>query len=261
MRDFFGSLIHINFLYITIPLATICAFFERIIGLEYYSIVALILLLAMELITGLYAAKINKKQIKSKKFGRFGLKLFVWFGLLFILKSFAFDTNFDSTLETTYKFFFLTLHRMILIYIVIEYLISVLENLTVITGKDNTPIITYLKTVMQSRLGFNKKDDQFLQGINYGRILATKDLGIEKINEIICNFINMECEKMQLLNVKNILTEESLLLLNETIKEIELHKPKSKSITLDYNYNGTLYGRKKTEVSIFDDYIYIRVII
>jgi hypothetical protein len=105
---------------------------SELVGLRELSIGAFGLLLLLELMTGLYAAIIQKKQITSSKFSRFGIKLFIWISLFFIVHQFSQESN-----GIIYEW----LHSGLLLYVGGEYLISILENLSLISGKSNAPLI------------------------------------------------------------------------------------------------------------------------
>jgi hypothetical protein len=91
----------------------------------------------MEFITGIYASKIKNVPIESKRFSRFGLKLMVWVSLIFIIN--ALKLEYKSKTDITglmANALFSWLHSALYIYINLEYLISILENLEVISGND-----------------------------------------------------------------------------------------------------------------------------
>jgi hypothetical protein len=130
----------------TLPIAGISSFIQNYFGLQTITILAFLLLVTLELVTGITAAKISGKKIESKKFGRFGLKIFVWVTLLFILNSLRLEyKGHEDTLGDIAYFLFSWIHGTLFIYINLEYLISVLENWGVISGKDNKSLIEAIK--------------------------------------------------------------------------------------------------------------------
>lgn len=141
--DFGSSIIHSNLLIITIPLAGFSALLEASLGLRHLTILAFVVLVTLELITGLVASKIRGEKIVSRKFSRFGLKVFVWLTLLYVVNAIKIEySDQGGNFSNLASGFFTWLHGTLFIYIVIEYLISVLENLSVITGKNNDTLIT-----------------------------------------------------------------------------------------------------------------------
>lgn len=146
--DFYNSTIHHNFTILTIPVTIITTVVERIMGLQYLTLLSFGVLILMEFITGLYASKIKNIPIQSKKFGRFGLKLLVWISLIFIVNSLKMEYKGKTDISGLMAFaLFSWLHSALYVYVNLEYLISVLENLEVISGSDSAT----------SKLGLIKK--------------------------------------------------------------------------------------------------------
>ena len=161
MTDFSGSLLHTKAMLLTIPVAGASAIAEHYFGLQTLTILAFVVLVTLELITGLTAAKVSGQKIESKKFGRFGLKVFVWVSLLFVINSLRLEyRGHEDTLGGLAFGLFNWLHGTLFIYINIEYLISILENIGVISGKNNKGIIDVVKDKLKSFLGngSNKKE-------------------------------------------------------------------------------------------------------
>jgi len=144
--DFSQSLIHTKFLWFTIPFSIIVTslqyFSEKFLGLYIITFAAFFILLILELITGIVASKIKGHKIESRKFSRFGLKVFVWICVVFVVQSLKlqYEKN-NSIIYSIYS----GLHTFILGYINMEYLISVIENLGVITNKKYTVLIDQIK--------------------------------------------------------------------------------------------------------------------
>lgn len=138
VEDFYKSTIHHNFTVLTIPVTIITTIIEKLMGLQYLTFLSFGVLVLMEFITGIYASKIKNIPIQSKKFGRFGLKLLVWISLIFIINSLKMEYK-DKTDMTSLMAhaLFSWLHGALYVYINLEYLISVLENLETISGGDS----------------------------------------------------------------------------------------------------------------------------
>lgn len=145
--DFYSSTIHHNFTLLTIPTTVLIAFIEKLMGLQYLTFLSFGVLILMEFITGIYASKIKNIPIESKKFGRFGLKLMVWISLIFIINSLKFEYKGKSDITGLMAYsLFSWLHGALYVYVNLEYLISVLENLEVISGNDSaTSKLTLIK--------------------------------------------------------------------------------------------------------------------
>lgn len=163
--DFTDSIIHTNWLTLTIPLAGFSALAESFFGLRHLTILAFVVLVTLELVTGLVASKIRGEKIVSHKFSRFGLKVFVWLTLLYVVNAIKIEYssqmgNFSSLALA----FFTWLHGTLFIYVIIEYLISVLENLGVITGKNNDTLVTKIIKKLNSFLGNEKNNEKNEKG-------------------------------------------------------------------------------------------------
>ena len=148
VEDFYSSTIHHNFTILTIPIALISSIIQNVTGLQYLTLLSFAVLILMEFITGIYASKIKNLPIESRRFSRFGLKLMVWISLIFIINSLKLEysgkTDITSLMAAA---LFSWLHSALFVYINLEYLISVLENLEVINGTDSAT----------SKLGLIKK--------------------------------------------------------------------------------------------------------
>lgn len=155
--DFSNSIVHTKLMAITLPFAGASAIIETLFGLHSFTIIAFAILVVLELLTGLIASKVRGEQIVSNKFGRFGLKVLVWMLLLYITNSMRLEyidnsTSFDSLAST----FFTWLHGTFFIYITIEYLISVLENIGFITGNSKRSLISAIINKLNSFLSDEK---------------------------------------------------------------------------------------------------------
>lgn len=160
LSDFINSLVHPKLILLTLPSTLIgfslFAFIEKWFGLSYMVSVAFVVVLILELITGIAASLVKGVKISSTKFSRFGLKVIVWMGLMLVTNSFQLSylgrTDIISTL--TYNLFY-TLHGFMVVYICIEYMISILENLSVITGKKENKFLTLLKKKVEQWYGIS----------------------------------------------------------------------------------------------------------
>lgn len=154
--DFNNSIVHSKLLMITIPIAGISAVIENLLGLHSLTLIAFVVLLTLELVTGLMASKIKGHSFESHKFSRFGLKAVVWITLLYVTNQFYKEYSdhtgvFDNIASGLFKW----LHGTLFIYITLEYLISVLENLGVITGDSKKSLIN---TIINKLNSFLKND-------------------------------------------------------------------------------------------------------
>jgi phage-related holin len=150
-EEFNSSIIHFNVLPLTLSFAGLSAIFETIFGLQNLTMIAFVILVVLELLTGLIASKVKKEPIVSRKFGRFGLKVLVWLTLIYVTNSMKLEfVNSDGVFDSLALVLFTWLHGSIFIYIVLEYLISVLENLGVITGTSNKTLTNAITNKLNS---------------------------------------------------------------------------------------------------------------
>lgn len=157
-EDFNSSIIHSSVLPLTLSFAGLSAVFETIFGLQNLTIMAFVVLVILELLTGLIASKVRGEKIVSHKFGRFGLKVLVWLALVYVTNSVKLEfINSNGVFDSLALVLFTWLHGSIFIYIVLEYLISVLENLGVITGTSNKTLINAITNKLNSFFN-NEKD-------------------------------------------------------------------------------------------------------
>ena len=164
-HDFNNSIVHSNLLMVTIPVAGISSIMETSMGLHGLTVLAFVVLVILELITGIAASRARGEKIQSHKFSRFGLKVFVWMSLLFITNSIGLEySGHDDVLSALAKGFFVWLHGTLFIYVTLEYLISVLENLGSLTGEKNKKtLITTIIEKLNSVLGierYQKKNEE-----------------------------------------------------------------------------------------------------
>ena len=152
LSDFSTSLVHRNWMLGLIPLAGISSVIETTFGLQGLTILAFVTLVILELLTGLIASKVKGEPIISKKFGRFGLKMLVWLTLIFVINTLKKEYHDDGNFNSLANGLLTWLHGTLFIYINLEYLISVLENLGVITGKSNKGLIGLIKSKFKTQV-------------------------------------------------------------------------------------------------------------
>ena len=159
VSDFNDSIVHSKLLMLTLPLAAISGFVESFMGLHGLTVLAFVILVVLELVTGLVASKSRGEKIESHKFSRFGLKVFVWITLIFITHSLELEYTDKDLMSTLTKGFFGWLHGALFVYITLEYLISVLENLGSLTNeKSKKTLITAIINKLNGLLGLEKEN-------------------------------------------------------------------------------------------------------
>lgn len=123
---------------------------DRLFGLDGYAFVALLIVFLTELATGVGASFVRKEPLSSMKLSRFTFKLACYLVLIFVpyVMSLSFKER-GSTLAAT---IFDWLHIFLVIQIVLENIVSILENLSVLSGKDKTHWISKIQTKINGLL-------------------------------------------------------------------------------------------------------------
>lgn len=137
-NDFATSMIHFKLLKITIPISMGIGLISTILGFKEATTLAFFVMVLFELLSGVTASVFEGKKIESRKFSRFGFKLLTWLILMGVLN--AFNNEYD---EGVLGWFMDAMKSTIVGYIMFEYVLSIVENLERITGKE-IPLKKYL---------------------------------------------------------------------------------------------------------------------
>ncbi len=130
----------------------VSAWVEMLLGIKGATALAFCVLALVELLTGIYASlKVRKENYESFKIGRFTIKLVVILVCIYVLNAFAHEFK-DS--EPIVGGAFEYARIFMFAYSAQEYLVSVLENVGQIGGKDKTFLITRIKEAFTNL--FNK---------------------------------------------------------------------------------------------------------
>ncbi len=154
-QDFLHSIIHIPLLYLILPIAAVSSYAEQYFGLKLVTVIAFVCLLTLELITGMMVSRIKRQRLNSKRFSRFGFKVFTWLLLFFIVHSLKVQFKDENLLVAEV---FGWLYSIIIIYVTLEYLISVLENIAVISGKSSSKLIQALRHKLDKLLDIEDEE-------------------------------------------------------------------------------------------------------
>lgn len=141
----------------TSAISIVLAFSSKYLGIGPVIALAMFVAVLAETFTGIQASKKLGKKFESFRFSRCIIKVAIWMILVFIANSFAIEceerTAWIDALGAT---FFDIVRLFILIYFVIEYLISILENLAVIDGKPKTEFTDALQALWETLVEFCK---------------------------------------------------------------------------------------------------------
>lgn len=135
--EFWGSLINKESVLLNTTVAgagtAVAVFIGDKVGLDVGVVLAGSVLLFLEVVTGLWGSISKGIKFESKKFPRFGLKLFVWVALLYAFNALRLQYKDTSMIaHGAYDW----VHVFIVGYIFMDYVGSIIENLGKITGKD-----------------------------------------------------------------------------------------------------------------------------
>lgn len=115
----------------------------KIFGLNILATIAFVLVLTMEVISGIIASKVAGISVSSTKSSRFSLKMACYLIMLFVSNSFA--ESFNVKGSNVGYWFFDWLHLFLAVHIATENIISIGENLGVINGKGKTYWISQIQ--------------------------------------------------------------------------------------------------------------------
>lgn len=112
-------------------------------GLDDTAFLALLIVFIMELVSGITASRIRKERFSSVKLSRFSLKVACY--LVLIGVTYAMYLSFQHHADFLASVIFDWMHIFLVVQIVFENIISILENVAVISGKDKSAWINKLK--------------------------------------------------------------------------------------------------------------------
>jgi len=149
--EMFDSLIpsvKYNSMDISVIAAMIVTFLEIYIGFKGATIIAFLVLATTEFLTGVYASvKVSGEDFESEKLARFSIKFMVLLVTFYCCNSFRKEFQETSAIISSvfnWAFYFG------FAFFALEYLVSVLENLAVISGKPKSEFINAIKKKISS---------------------------------------------------------------------------------------------------------------
>lgn len=140
----------LNVMFVTGFAATIA---DKVLGVDFLAIGALLVMMATELLTGIWASFIRKEDFSSKRLSRFGIKVACY--LLLMAVPYLFYVSYHNRGNTMAASVFEWVHVFLVIHIVQEYMVSILENLACIQGKPKTYWIDKIKEKIGSTFKIN----------------------------------------------------------------------------------------------------------
>lgn len=128
---------------LTIVASSVSVVVNLLFGLEAFAFVALLVSMVAELTSGVLASFYLKAMFDSNRFSRFLFKAFYYLVLIYITNSMAqgYKAQGNDSAFTTFHW----MHLFITVQIVLENIISILENISSISGKDKGHWIVSVK--------------------------------------------------------------------------------------------------------------------
>lgn len=123
---------------------------DKIFGLSALAVGALVLVMFAELGSGIYASHVKKEEFSSKRLSRFGVKVACY--LILISVPYVLYDSYHAHGNTVAAYLFDWMHTFLTIQIAAENIISILENIAVIQGKDKTFWIEKIKSKITGTL-------------------------------------------------------------------------------------------------------------
>lgn len=183
ISDFVGSMVHTKLLLFTLPASFfLFSIVEQWLGISSAIFVSFGVMAVVELITGLWGARALKKKWSSRKFSRFGLKILVWLSLILVANSFKVSYEGLKGIQNIIIFqMFYWIHGTLVVYISLEYMISILENTSKITGKGESRLVVFLKKKLDQ--WFETADDMTDPNNIIGKEAVKKDLDLPVVED------------------------------------------------------------------------------
>ena len=123
---------------------------QVLFGLDALAFVALLVVMVAELASGIIASRFRKEPFSSMKLSRFSFKVTCYLILIFVTNSMA--NHFKASYEGVASAIFNWMYIFLTVQIVMENVVSVLENVSVISGKDKAHWITKIQSKIESLL-------------------------------------------------------------------------------------------------------------
>lgn len=120
------------------------AIIDQVFGLDAAAVLALILAMCVELISGIYASSVLAVPFNSKRLSRFTVKSACY--LILIAVPFLLQKSYIKHDNSVASMAFGWLHVFLVTQIAIEHIVSILENVAVISGKPKTYWVTKIKS-------------------------------------------------------------------------------------------------------------------
>ena len=136
IKSLFPALRYQHLTLLTVTLSVLSMIVDKVFGMSFLAFIMLVFIMAVELISGIWASKINKQPFSSTRLSRFSFKAACY--LVLIAVPYVMSVSFKDHGNHLAAGAFDWLYIFLVIHIVFENVVSILENISVITGKDKT---------------------------------------------------------------------------------------------------------------------------
>jgi phage-related holin len=135
--------------FMTISFSMIAGAIQQLFGLNWLAFLAFLIVLIVELQSGIKASIVKKEPFSSMKLSRFSFKVFYY--LVIIAVPFLFEQSYKASGKDFAADIFGWVHVFLVVQIVVENLISIIENISVLDGKPKEHYINKIKEFLSSR--------------------------------------------------------------------------------------------------------------
>lgn len=151
INEFLQSLvptIKYHTLMIAFTTSAFISFVETVFGITWMAFISFFLVMIFELLSGTYASNVQNIPFSSSKLSRFTFKVACY--LVLISVPYIFYMNYKVQGNVAAAFIFEWLHVFLVVQIVIENILSIIENVAVIQGKPKTYWIDKIREKLKS---------------------------------------------------------------------------------------------------------------
>ena len=135
----------------TLTVSGIFALISHYIGFSPLIVFAMLVAVIVETLTGIKASMKRGEKFESFRFSRCIIKVSIWMVLVFITNCFMLECeNEEGWLALLGSNFFDIVRLLILVYFLVEYIVSIMENLAVLDGKPKSEFVETLRDIYKA---------------------------------------------------------------------------------------------------------------
>jgi len=134
----------------SLSFSSLMVLIQILFGFDALAFIALLVVMLAELSSGIIASRYRKEPFSSMKLSRFSFKVAYYLVLIFVTNSMA--NSFKATDQSLAATIFHWMHIFLTVQIVLENVVSILENVSVISGKDKTHWISKIQSKIENFL-------------------------------------------------------------------------------------------------------------